>query len=80
MMPYPGRKICYVLTEKLGSTEPDYDEFSFFTPDGTVKAADLVATETGSVAQRDLLASGGGADKQEDRKRSLAEPHRYMYR
>jgi hypothetical protein len=65
------------LTEKLGCTEPEYDEFSFFTPDGTVKADDLVATETGSVAQRDsLLGLGGGGDKPEDRKRSLAEPHR----
>jgi hypothetical protein len=78
--------------EKLGCTEPEYDEFSFFTPDGTVKSDDLVATETGSVARRDsLLPQSASAtavtpaittpavptEKQpEDRKRALTEPHR----
>ena len=71
------------VAEKLGCSEPEFDEFSFFTPDGTVKSDDLVATETGFVARRDslLLAASASStavtEKQpEDRKRALTEPHR----
>ena len=71
------------VAEKLGCSEPEYDEFSFFTPDGTVKSDDLVATDTGFVARRDslLLAASASStavtEKQpEDRKRALTEPHR----